>query len=235
MACAEATSPPRMAEKYGDLQLATPRLSGLQRASAGLHVSRSMTLPGDGSPPPTSGTSPSWVTHRDPGLITYHWTDANFTDTTSAWGEAYMKYWATNADQTVSMGLRYNNATIGNNSSHDANDDLIPWSRELRTDTGMGIAGSCGFAIDATGTHSVGMKFLASGAQGWLEWGKSTVSDYHSAGQRTCSTTTSGGGGSLGTTLTGYVVCYYWIYYDANGNYAGESERFGCFYTHDLG
>jgi hypothetical protein len=193
-----------------------------------------MMIAGDSSPTTTTSTTPSWVTNQDPGLITLHWTDANFSGSTSAWGEAYMKYWATNADQTVSMGLRYKNSSVGSNSSHDANDDLFPASRELRTDTSMGITGSCGYAIDATGTHSVGMKFLASGAQGWLEWGKSTVSDTHSATQSACPTT-SGGGQSLASGGTGYVVCYYWIYYDAAGNYTGESERFGCYYTHELG
>jgi hypothetical protein len=233
IACAEATSPPRTPALYGDIDVTAPQLSGLRRASSTLHVTHSMTLPDDSSPPPTGGTTPSWVASRTPGLINLHWTDAGFTGSTSAWAEAYMKYWATNADQTVSMSLRYKGSPVGSNSSHDANDDLFPGSRELRTDTGMGTISSCGFLSDATGTHSVGMKFLASGAQGWLEWGKSTVSDYHSASQPAC--TTAGGGQSLASGGTGYVVCYYWIYTDAYGNYLGESERFGCYYVHDFG
>ncbi|MDP9200689.1 MAG: hypothetical protein M3P26_01985 [Gemmatimonadota bacterium] len=232
--CAEAIAPRRDAQGYGDLAIAIPHLAALRQSNTKLRVSH-MLVAGDSSgySTPTYGTTPSWVTNQSPGLIDLHWTDAGFVDSTNAYGMAYMKYWATNADQTVTMGLRYNNSSVGSNTSRDAADDLVPWSRELRSVTSMGINARCGFLVDATGTHSVGMKFIASGAQGWLEWGKSTVSDTHSAAQAACTTNTGGGG--TGGGGGGYVVCYYYSYYDSAGNYLGDSEKFGCYYTHELG
>ena len=105
-----------------------------------------------------------------PTLLDY-WTDVGFIPAESrSYAQAYMKYFATNATQDVTLDLMFEHQRIASRNAHGENADMLPFVRSLWTTALLGVSGSCGHLADGASVHTAWHQLIASGWK-FFSWG----------------------------------------------------------------
>ena len=105
-----------------------------------------------------------------PTLLDY-WTDVGFIPAERrAYAQAYMKYFATNATQEVTLDLQFERSLIATRNAHGENTDLLPFTRSLWTTALLGVSGSCGHLADGASVHTAWHQLIAGGWK-FFSWG----------------------------------------------------------------
>jgi hypothetical protein len=244
LACGESIGPPTAAR---DLDIVVPQLERAGREVQVTTVAREQERTPGISPivipedEPTGGEGsgdipPEW--QPPPSIISY-WTDAGF-GASSAWGQGFMRYFASHASQTVRLAVRFNNSQVASTSGTSEQSAFLPWVRELWTSASVQVGKSCGHAADASTQHSAWHQPPAP-LGGLTKWGTESAPSYKGAAQFPCPpeiksdtvTTTQPGnpGGEDGDGGAGGVqwyTCYYYIEYDVNTGEITYSAFLGC-------
>lgn len=148
------------------------------------------------------------------------WTDVGFLSYESrAYGQAFMEYFATNAEQAIEMDLLFENAAVTSGSARSAQSNWLPYIRTLWTTTGLGVSGACGHLVNGRSQHEAWHQFIFSGG-GFLKWGNAKKPTNDSKEQPACAPPPppdyqddGGGGGGGGEYDKTCEMCQQWLYY----------------------
>jgi hypothetical protein len=153
------------------------------------------------SPVPTTAQDPSLSTYpteeqlaelppefRTAPSILGYWTKTGFVGS-QAWARAWMQYWANYAKVSVELSLLYNNAHVTTTTGYSEQASVLPAVRELEAFTSLGVSGSCGHTVNATGIFYV--HHQAPVGKGWFVFGEEKRSESASAAQPPCSCTST--------------------------------------------
>lgn len=135
------------------------------------------------------------------------------------WAQGMMDYFATNAEQEVTLTLRRDDRTIYSQTANGLQDDFFPANRSLTTAVSFGVSANCGNTAEGETAHGVWHKFLVSG---WklFSWGEFRIPSNKTASQPICEvppppTESGGGGGGGGDSYdTGCESCQQWFWYE---------------------
>jgi hypothetical protein len=212
-ACGDAVAPPGAAV---DLDFVLPELETKLSAARVEKISGPLRIdPSRRSPPVAADALPPEF--NEGAILLRYYTVAGFTDDAhQAYGTSVMHYFANRARQTVDLKLRYNGAEVTSTSGFTEESFFLPWHRSMVTTATLGISGTCGHAVHATGTHNVWDEFITSG-QGLLSWGHKGASSNGDGSQSPCLQSGGGPGGGGGWGDEQYYICYYYDWYDYLG------------------
>ena len=98
-------------------------------------------------------------------------TEVGFAEGDGAYAQGVMEYFATNAEQDVTLAVRKDGSEIARKTTRGVNDDFFPARRSLRTNVAIPLSGSCGHFADGQSAHRAWHKFLV---MGWklFSWGQ---------------------------------------------------------------
>ena len=111
------------------------------------------------------------------------WVDAGFVSN-RAYGRAWMQYFANYAKITLPVTLLYGNRQVTSTTGITELSSLLPAVREMDGYAFLGVSGSCGHTVNATGIFFVRHQFPLS--KGWFPWGEESESKDDSAMQPAC-------------------------------------------------
>ena len=116
--------------------------------------------------------------------------DVGWMSPNQAYGQAIVRYWASNATATIDLKVRNDRGVqVGENSAAEQDWWLIPWRGTLYASTTVMVSGTCGHVAQATANGKVWDSAISS-AQGLLSWGNQSRSASNSASQPACVPTT---------------------------------------------
>lgn len=239
LACGESIGPPSLAR---DLDIVVPQLerSGLETRVTTVARDRdrspgisAIVIPID---EPSGGLPPEW--QSAPSILNSG-SDAWF-ETSSAWGQGFMRYFASHARQVVRLAVRFNTSQVANTSGTSEESAFLPWFRDLWTTASVQLGKACGHTADASTEHTAWHQPPAP-IGGLATWGKQTTSSLKPAAQPACPpetrkdtiTTTEpanpgGGDGGGGAGGIQWYTCYYYVEYDVNTGEITYSAFLGC-------
>jgi hypothetical protein len=116
--------------------------------------------------------------------------DVGWSSPTQAYGQAIVRYWASNVTASIDLSVRNDKGTIvGQNSGASQDWFLLPKRGTLYASTNVTVSGTCGHIAQAKAGGSVWDSAISS-AQGLLAWGNKSENAANSAVQPTCAPTT---------------------------------------------
>lgn len=121
---------------------------------------------------------------RDPPNILSYWVDAGFIGN-QAYGSASMRYRANYAKIALPIVLLYNNSEVTKTTGITEQTHYLPMIRDIQASATLGVSGSCGHRINATGLFNIHNQFPLG--KGWFAWGAQGVSGGATAAQPACS------------------------------------------------
>jgi hypothetical protein len=212
LACGDAVAP---RSAVIDLDFVLPRLETTLPAA---RVEKSSTTLRSGPPDRSAVAGDELPPEFNEGAILFrYYSVAGFTeDAQQAFGTSVMHYFANRARQAVDLKLRYNGAEVTSTSALTEDSFFLPWHRSMVTTATLGISGTCGHAVHASGTHNVWDEFITSG-QGLLSWSKKAASSHDDGAQSPCLQSGGGPGAGGGWSDEQYYICYYYDWYDYLG------------------
>ena len=148
---------------------------------------------------------------ENPTLLEYRTTVA-FVEPDGVYAQGYMRYFATDATQQVSLTLRFDDRTVASTSVTGVRENFLPAERTLVTTAPLGVNGSCGHYADGHSSHRVWHKFLISGWK-FFSWGTFQDGSYDQAEQPACPSSGTGGGGDQPYDTDCY-SCQQWFWYE---------------------
>lgn len=119
---------------------------------------------------------------QKPGILSYR-VDAWFSGG-RAHGSAHMRYLANYGEIVVPVTLLYNNAEVTRTTGYAELASFLPMERDLYATASMGVTGSCGHTVNATGIFSIHNQFPLK--TGWFSWGHEKASGSDSESQPAC-------------------------------------------------
>lgn len=134
-----------------------------------------------------------------------------------AWAQAYMKFFANYANQTVDLWVRKGVSTVAHRTGESHASYIAPWRRTLWTHASARIMESCGHAADGRGRHEAANQIPVDGGVGrfWRTVKTSTAGTHQPSCATSCanmaisydcdgdSGSSSGGSGTKTTGTTG--------------------------------
>ena len=125
--------------------------------------------------------------------------DVGWMSPNQAYGQAIVRYWASNAKAVVALKVRNaQGVQVGENSATEQAWWLIPLKKTLYASTAVMVSGTCGHIAQATASGTVWDSAISS-SQGLLSWGNQARSANKSAAQPACAPTNC-----LDATATNY-------------------------------
>lgn len=116
--------------------------------------------------------------------------DVGWMSPNQSYGQAIVRYWASNATATVELKVRNaQGVQVGENSATEQEWWILPRRRTLYASTTVMVGGTCGHIAQAKAGGTVWDSAISS-AQGLLSWGNQSRSDSKSAEQPACEPTT---------------------------------------------
>lgn len=233
LACAEGTAP---GVGSHDLDLNVPDLihSGSQVHASKVSSSLNPPPDDDGSGGGGGGDSPppgAPAEFNTAAQLLQTWTDAGFT-TEVAFAQAYMKYVGTDAEQSVSLSLRYKQQPVASHVQTDPDSHYSPFLHDITTSTSLAITGRCGYIVDGSGDHTAWNQWT-TGSQVWV-WQRVHASESKSRVQPPCLEGDStyvqvnqSGAGPRDSTSEVWVICW-WADYYVNGEFQYR-QQLGCY------
>ena len=151
-----------------------------------------------------------------PTILNY-WTEVGFLPTEGrAYARGFMDYFATDAEQEVTLDLRFENTTVGTTRAVGEQSNWLPWVRMMFTTAHIGVSGTCGHLADGSSRHRAWHKFLISGWE-FLSWGNYVRSSHDSEEQPACPPPppppTDDPGGGDDEYEGDCELCQQWFYY----------------------
>ena len=143
-------------------------------------------------------------------------TAVGFVDGSGVWAEGSMDYFATDAEQEVTLVLRSDDREVYRKSRKEAREDWLPASRSFHTMVSFGVSADCGHSADGETAHRAWHKFLIGGWK-FLSWGHQIAGSGGDAAQSPCAAPppeSSGSGGGGGEYDTGCESCQQWFWYE---------------------
>jgi hypothetical protein len=137
-----------------------------------------------------------------------------------AYAQGRMDYFATDAEQDVTLTLRRDDRAVYSETAKEGQADFFPANRSMTTTASFSVSANCGNTAEGKTAHRAWHKFLVSG---WklLSWGHQAVPSGKSEPQPTCeelSPTPESGGGDGGggddPYDTGCESCQQWFWYE---------------------
>ncbi|MGI9140832.1 MAG: hypothetical protein ACR2GJ_06980 [Gemmatimonadaceae bacterium] len=125
----------------------------------------------------------------DPTIFGY-WTKVGFVGR-QGYARAWMQYWANYASITLPLTLLYNNSVVTTTTGYTELTSLLPATREMEAHAAVGINGSCGHTLNATGIFKI--HHQAPIGKGWFKFLEATVSDAVTTSQPPCACSGSTG------------------------------------------
>jgi len=126
--------------------------------------------------------------------------DVGWMSPNQAYGQAIVRYWASNATASVELKVtNANGAVVGSNTATAQDWHLIPWKSTLYASTSVMVSATCGLIAQASAKGTVWDSAISS-SQGLLSWGNKGDSEGKSAAQPACAqppAPTTGGDGSI--------------------------------------
>jgi hypothetical protein len=148
-------------------------------------------------------TAPSIISAR---------TIVGFIDPEGVYAQGIMTYFATDAEQDVTLVLRDADSEVMRMTRRGSQEAFFPAMRSLRTNVSFGVNGSCGHRADGFSAHRAWHKFIVGGWK-FLSWGNHQKASGGQAAQPACPPPSSGGGGN-GDYDTGCQACQQWFLYE---------------------
>ena len=112
--------------------------------------------------------------------------DVGWLSPNQAYGQAILRYWASNAMASVELKVtNANGSVVGSNTASSQDWHIIPWRGTLYASTNVMVSATCGLIAQATAKGTVWDSAISS-SQGLLSWGNKGDSDGRSAPQPTC-------------------------------------------------
>ena len=144
-----------------------------------------------------------------------------FAEGRGAYAQGYMEYFATDAEQDVTVILRKGDREIGRRTARGQQEDLLPWVRTLWTNVTLPFSESCGHEADGMTEHRAHHKFIVKDWK-WFAWGHATVPSENQAKQQPCPEPPPQDPSSDGRTGAGAgdeyesdcYSCQQWFWYD---------------------
>jgi len=131
--------------------------------------------------------------------------------------QGVMDYFATDAEQEVTLALSFDNGEISRTTAKGAQGDLIPWTRHMRTTTTLPVPGECGYSATGHTQHRAWHKFLVGGWK-FLSWGEDERPSSNQKEQPACPPppppSPPGGGPGEDPYDTGCQSCQQWFWYE---------------------
>jgi len=128
--------------------------------------------------------------------------------------QGVMDYFATDAEQDVTLALSFDNGEINRTTGKGVQQDLFPWMRHMRTTITLPVPGECGHSAIGHTQHRAWHKFLVGGWK-FFSWGEHEVPSDESAEQPACPPapppTPPGGGHPYDG---GCQSCQQWFWYE---------------------
>jgi hypothetical protein len=154
---------------------------------------------------------------RMPATLLSYWTDVGFTYDGTAYAQGFMRYFATNATQEVTLDLRFENRMVATRKAYGEQSDFLPAIRTLWTSAHLGVSGSCGHLADGATIHKAWHQFLVGGWR-FLSWGNAAGTSGDSAEQPACAPPPpppppADGVGRGGEYEEGCTLCTQWLSY----------------------
>jgi hypothetical protein len=165
-------------------------------------------LPPDGDTPEPDTTEWPEEFDQSPSIIEAR-VEAGF-DGPIAYAQAYMRYFANRARQTVNLELQKGSRTVRPPAAVGYEEHLFPWVRELWTPVSIRLDSSCGYLANGWARHEAWHEVRAPGGT-LAKWHGEGRSSAGSAQQPGCSGS-GGGGGEPGGGESG-TTCYYVDWY----------------------
>ena len=139
-------------------------------------------------------------------------TTVAFTPDPGVYAEAAMDYFATDAEQEVTLVLREGDRAIYSKTARSVAEDWLPAWRPLHTMVSFPVSAACGSSADGSSAHRAWHKFIV-GSWKYFSWGRQETPSGGAAAQGSCSSAGSGGGGD-GPYETGCQSCQQWFWYE---------------------
>lgn len=145
-------------------------------------------------------------------------TEVEFTSD-GVYARGTMDYFATDAEQDVTLTLRRDDREVYSRTARDVQEDFFPAMRSLSTIVSFGVDASCGNSADGSTAHRVWHKFIV-GSWKYFSWGRDEEPSGDGAEQPACPepapppTSEPGTGGGGGDYDTGCVSCQQWFWYE---------------------
>ncbi|MBA3579030.1 MAG: hypothetical protein H0W42_03495 [Gemmatimonadaceae bacterium] len=112
------------------------------------------------------------------------WVDAGFVGN-RAYGRGWMQYFANYAKITLPVTLIYDNRQVTSTTGYSELSSVLPAVREMEAYASLGVSGSCGNTVNASGIFFVRHQIPIS--RGWFQWGEETATDGGTKSQPACS------------------------------------------------
>lgn len=139
-----------------------------------------------------------------------------FTDDPGVYAEASMDYYATDAEQDVTLALRHDDREVYSKTARDVREDWLPAWRSLHTMVSFSVSATCGNSADGDTAHRAWHKFIV-GSWKYFSWGRHETPSRGTAAQPQCATSPppgSGGSGGDDPYDTGCESCQQWFWYE---------------------
>lgn len=117
-----------------------------------------------------------------PSIFAYWVRTAFVADEGVAW--AWMQYWANYARLTLPLTLMFGNSEVTTSTGMTELASVIPATREMEARTSVGVYGSCGHTLNATGNFFV--RHQVPIGKAWFFWGEETATASATASQPDC-------------------------------------------------
>ncbi|HET7584866.1 MAG TPA: hypothetical protein VFK13_08165 [Gemmatimonadaceae bacterium] len=125
----------------------------------------------------TSGTSNA--------AILEHWVDVGFQDQ-KAYGQAFMKYLGTAAEQTLRLTLRTATSTVATKEATTGQYNVPFVTHTLWTTTSLSAPKTCGYIVEGAAVHKASDKIPPTPITKAWEWGNVAESSSKSVDQPAC-------------------------------------------------
>lgn len=150
-------------------------------------------------------------------------TVVGFSPGDGAYAQGLMDYFASDAEQEVTLRLRRDDREVYSKTAKGVQEDFFPAPRSLTTTVSFAVSANCGNTADGNTAHRAWHKFIVGGWK-YLSWGRGETSSGASATQPTCeelppppnseSGGSDGGGGGGDAYETDCVSCQQWFWYE---------------------
>ena len=142
-------------------------------------------------------------------------TVVGFIDPEGVYAQGIMTYFATDAEQDVTLVLRNGAGEITRMTRRGGQEDFFPATRSLWTNVSFGVSRSCGHFADGHTAHRAWHKFIVGGWK-FLSWGNHQVPSGDQDEQPACPEPAppSGPGRGGGDYESGCQSCQQWFWYE---------------------
>ena len=145
-------------------------------------------------------------------------TDVDFIPGAGVYAQASMSYFATDAEQEVTLVLRKDDRAVYSKTAKEVQEDFLPALRSMYTMVSFAVSAACGHTADGQTAHRAWHKFIVGGWR-YLSWGRNERPSGGTASQSACvepppSTDEEGDGGGGSAYETGCESCQQWFWYE---------------------